>query len=219
VPYTGRYREQVRLGPVTDPQRPPAITPEQLREAVRGRYAAVASNPQGGYPFRVGRDFAEALGYPADILDSVASDAIEAFTGVATPMLRAELQPGETVLDLGCGSGLDLAIAARAVGPRGRAIGVDMAEPMVERAAATVRALGFDWAEARVAYAEALPLPDATVDCAVANGILNLSSDKSAVLAEVARVLKPGGRFVLAETTLRHELPPDSVQSLEAWFR
>ena len=94
-----------------------------------------------------------------------------------------------------------------------------MAEPMVDRASATLQKLGFDWAEARVAYAEALPLADAPVDCVVANGILNLSPDKSAVLAEIVRVLKPGGRFVLAETTLRHELPPDSVQNLEDWFR
>jgi ubiquinone/menaquinone biosynthesis C-methylase UbiE len=90
---------------------------------------------------------------------------------------------------------------------------------MVERATATVQALDYTWAEARVAYAEALPLADATVDCVVANGILNLSPDKSAVLTEIARVLKPGGRFVLAETTLRHELPPDAVHDLEDWFR
>jgi arsenite methyltransferase len=204
---------------VADAQIPPEISPERLREAVRDRYVTVASDPDGRYSFRVGREFAEALGYPSELLDSVPSTATEAFIGVATPMLRADLRPGETVLDLGCGGGLDLALAAKAVGPTGRAIGIDMAETMVERATATVRALGYAWAEARVAYAEALPIPDASVDCVVANGILNLSPDKSAVLAEIARVLKPDGRFVLAETTLRHELPPDSVQDLEDWFR
>lgn len=198
---------------------PPDLGPTELRAAVRDRYAAVASDPEGQYAFRVGRDFAEALGYPSELLDSLPVSAIDAFTGVATPMLRADLQPGETVLDLGCGGGLDLALAARAVGPTGRAIGVDMAEPMVERASATMRSLGFDWADARVGYAEALPVPDASVDCVVANGILNLSPDKSEVLAEVARILKPGGRFILAETTLRHELPPGSVNGLEDWFR
>lgn len=200
-------------------QQLPDFAPEQLREAVRDRYAAVAADPEGAYAFRVGREFAEALGYPADLLDSVPAQAVEAFTGVATPMLRAELQPGEAVLDLGCGGGLDLALAARAVGPSGRAIGVDMAGPMVERATATVQALGYTWAEAHVGYAESLPPADASVDCVVANGILNLSPDKSAVLVEIARVLKPSGRFVLAETTLRYELPPDAVQSLEDWFR
>src|SRR5215216_5975334 len=132
---------------MVDAQRPPNLTPAQLREAVRDRYTAVAADPAGHYSFRVGRDFAEALGYPPDLLDSVPSHAVEAFTGVATPMLRAELQPGETVLDLGCGGGLDLALAARAVGPTGRAIGVDMAEPMADRATATIRSLGYTWAE------------------------------------------------------------------------
>jgi arsenite methyltransferase len=149
----------------------------------------------------------------------VPSAATEAFTGVATPVLLADLRAGETVLDLGCGAGLDLILAARAVGPTGSAIGVDMAEPMVARANANLRAAGLKWAEARVGFAEALPLPNASVDCVVANGILNLAPDKSAVLEEVARVLRPGGRFVLAETTLRHEIPPDTVQTLEDWFR
>jgi arsenite methyltransferase len=204
---------------VADAQLPAGIDPERLRDAVRDRYAAVGSAPDGSYSFRVGRDFAEALGYPPELLDGIPATATEVFTGVSVPILRAELAPGETVLDLGCGGGLDLALAARAVGPTGRAIGVDMAATMVERADATLGALGFAWAEARVAYAEALPLPDASVDAVVANGILNLSPDKSAVLAEVARVLKPGGRFVLAETTLRHELPPGSVTGLDDWFR
>jgi SAM-dependent methyltransferase len=198
---------------------PEGVDQNELRAAVRERYARVAARPDEPYAFRVGREFAEALGYPAELLDSLPPRATEAFTGVATPVLRADLKPGEIVLDLGCGGGLDLALAARAVGPTGRAIGIDMADAMVERATATVQALGYGWAEAHVGHAKTLPLVDASVDCVVANGILNLSPDKSAVLTEIARVLKPGGRFVLAETTLRHELPPDSVQSLEDWFR
>jgi len=197
---------------------PEGIDPTELRAAVRERYTDVANEPERGFAFRVGREFAEALGYPAELLDMMPASASEAFTGVATPVLRAELQPEETVLDLGCGGGLDLALAAQAVGPTGRAIGIDMAEPMVERARDALRQLGLTWAEARVGYAEALPVPDASVDCVVANGILNLSPDKSVVLAEVARVLRPSGRFVLAETTLRHPLPAEAVRDLESWF-
>jgi SAM-dependent methyltransferase len=197
---------------------PPGITPADLRAAVRERYARVAREPERGYTFRVGRAFAEALAYPPGLLDTIPTIATEAFTGVATPVLHAELAPGERVLDLGCGGGLDLVLATRAVGPTGRAIGVDMAEPMVERARAALGALGLAWGEARVGYAEALPLPAASVDCVVANGILNLSPDKAAVLAEVARVLGPDGRFVLAETTLRHPLPREMVRDLEGWF-
>jgi arsenite methyltransferase len=197
---------------------PEGVDPSDLQTAVRERYAQVASEPDERYPFRVGRAFAEALGYPPELLDSVPESAIEAFTGVATPMLRADLHPGETVVDLGCGGGLDLALAARAVGPAGRAIGIDMAGPMVSRAQRTLRQLAFWWGEAREGRAEALPLDDASADCIVANGILNLSPDKSAVLSEIARVLKPGGRLVVAETTLRHALPPDYVRDLEGWF-
>lgn len=198
---------------------PAGLDNDALRDAVRDRYAAVAERPAGRYSFRVGREFAEALGYPSELLDGVPSAATEAFTGVATPVLLAGLRAGETVLDLGCGAGLDLVLAARAVGSTGRAIGVDMAEPMVRRANANLRAAKLEWAEARTGFAEALPLPSASVDCVVANGILNLAPAKSAVLEEVARVLRPGGRFVLAETTLRHEIPPDSVRTLEDWFR
>ena len=204
-------------GPVTG--LPIELSPDGLRGAVRERYAAVAARPEGAYSFRVGRAFAQALGYPPELLDALPPAASEAFTGVATPVFRAELGPGETVLDLGCGGGLDLILAARGVGRRGRAIGVDMAEPMVARARGNLAALGLGQAGAVVAFAEALPLPDAAVDCVVANGILNLSPDKYAILAEVARVLRPGGRFILAETTLRHELPPGNIQSLEDWFR
>jgi SAM-dependent methyltransferase len=197
---------------------PEGIGPAELRAAVRERYARVASRPDEGYAFRVGRAFAEALGYPSDLLDTVPAPALDAFTGVATPVLHAELQPGESVLDLGCGGGLDLVLAARAVGPGGRAIGIDMAAPMVERAEEALHQLGLTQAEARQGLAEALPLPAASVDCVLANGILNLSPDKSAVLSEIARVLKPGGRLILAETTLRQPLPSDHVRDLEGWF-
>jgi SAM-dependent methyltransferase len=197
---------------------PEGVDPSTLRDAVRDRYSQVASSPDQCYAFRVGREFAEALGYPSELLDTIPAIALDAFTGVASPVLRADLQPGERVLDLGCGSGLDLAIAAQAVGPTGRAIGVDMAAPMVARARQTLRQLGLTWAEAREACAEFLPLPDVSIDCVVANGILNLSPDKSVVVAEIARVLKTGGRLVLAETTLRHPLPPDQVRNLENWF-
>ncbi len=195
------------------------LTGDELRAAVRDRYAAVSRQPTAGYSFRVGREFAEALGYPPELLEAVPPSATMAFTGVAAPILRAELCPGESVLDLGCGGGLDLILAARAVGSTGRAVGVDMVEPMVARANDNLRTLGLGWALACVSFAEALPLADRSVDCVIANGILNLAPDKSAVLAEVARVLRPGGRFVVAETTLRHELPPGSIQCLEDWFR
>jgi SAM-dependent methyltransferase len=197
----------------------PSITPDELRAAVRDRYSAVATEPRHGYSFRVGREFAEALGYPSDLLATVPDSAIEAFTGVATPIFMADLRPGESVVDLGCGAGLDLVLAARIVGDAGSVTGVDMAPAMVARARQTIDGAGLTNARVFEARVESLPLEPASVDCAIANGILNLSPDKGEVLREVGRVLKPGGRFILAETTLRHELPPDSVTSIEDWFR
>lgn len=196
------------------------MTPDELRAAVRDRYGAVGTNPASDdFGFKVGREFAEALGYPADVLDAAPPEATDAFTGVATPVLRADLVPGETVVDLGCGAGLDLSIAARAVGPTGRAIGVDMAEPMTDRARRTVAALGLTNAEVRCTTADETGLHVASADCVLVNGLLNLSPSKEDVLREVARVLRPGGRFVLAETTLHAPLPAGTVSTVDDWFR
>ncbi|MDQ6670389.1 MAG: methyltransferase domain-containing protein [Chloroflexota bacterium] len=194
-------------------------TAEEIREAVRVRYSQVAREPEGQYNFRVGRAFAEALGYPASLLDELPASVTEAFTGVACPSLLAEVQPGQAVVDLGSGGGLDLVVLARKVGPGGRAIGVDFAQDMVDRARQNVAALDLRQTELRQATAEDTGIPAASVDWVVINGLLNLTPDKSAVMDEVARILAPGGRLLLAETTLQSPLPPDSLRSLDDWFR
>jgi ubiquinone/menaquinone biosynthesis C-methylase UbiE len=193
--------------------------PEVVRNAVRERYGAVAREPGGAYNFRVGRQFAQELGYPADLLDDLPQSASEAFTGVAAASLLADPGPGETVVDLGAGGGLDLAVLARKVGPRGRAIGVDFAPDMVARARWTLRQLGLEHAEVLETGAEHTGLPDAHADLVVINGLLNLSPDKRAVLDEIARILRPDGRVLLAETTLRAPLAEGAVASLDDWFR
>ena len=208
--------------PIPDPlaaQLPAGLTAPAIEEAVRKRYSDVALQPEGKYGFRVGRLYAEALGYPAALLDQLPASLCEAFTGVATPTLRAPVRAGDTVVDLGCGGGLDLALLAWMVGPRGRAIGVDSAPGMVERARRNLAALQLPQAEVREAPAHATGLPDSSADWVVANGILNLSPDKAPILEEIRRVLKPGGRFLLAETTLSEELPDGKVGTLDDWFR
>jgi len=198
---------------------PPGLTPDAIRLAVRERYSQVGAHPDSGYNFRVGRVFAEALGYPASILDQLPPSVWEAFTGVATPSLVADVRPGETVVDLGCGAGLDLALLSWRTGPRGRVVGIDVADGMVERARRNLALLDLRQTEVHHTSADDTGLPDAAVDWAIANGILNLSTDKDAIIRETARILRPGGRFLLAETTLARPLPPDAVGSLDDWFR
>lgn len=190
-----------------------------VRRAVRERYDAVATDPAGESTFRVGRQFAEALGYPPTLLDRLPAASVASFTGVATPVFAAGLQGGERVLDLGCGAGVDSAVAAEAVGTDGRVLAVDLASEMVRRTAAVVEALQLENVLVGRADAEALPLPDAAVDVVLVNGLFNLCPDKAAVLTEVARVTRPGGRLVAAETILTRPLAEGEVASIEDWFR
>ena len=197
-------------------------TADDIRKAVQTRYSQVAREPGGKYNFRVGRAFAEALGYPADLLDALPAALSEAFTGVFSttdPGLLADVKPGQTVVDLGSGGGLDLVVLAGKVGPTGHAIGVDFAPDMVERARRSLAALDLPQVEVCLAAAEHTPVADGSVDWVVINGLLNLSPDKRAVLCEVARILAPAGRLLLAETTLRAPLRDGALTSIEDWFR
>jgi SAM-dependent methyltransferase len=195
------------------------LGPATLRRAVQERYQAVASDPQGHYNFRVGRAYAEALGYPHALLDSLPEETVNRFTGVSTPVLSAHLAPGECVLDLGCGAGLDTAVAAAAVGESGQVVALDFALAMARQTAHAAQTLGYKQVQVCQASAEALPLASGTMDCVLVNGLFNLVPEKRAVFKEVARVLRPGGRLIAAETVLTKSLPDGEVTSLDDWFR
>jgi arsenite methyltransferase len=190
-----------------------------LRRAVRERYDAVADDPAGSYGFRVGRQFAEALGYPPALLDRLPTSSVERFTGVATPVYAAALQPGERVLDLGCGAGVDTAVASEAVGAAGRVVALDFAEAMVRQTCMSVAALDLEQVAVCQGDAEALPLATGSIDCVLVNGLFNLAPDKSRVLTEAARVTRPGGRLVAAETVITRPLDEGELASLDDWFR
>ena len=151
--------------------------------------------------------------YSPEELAMLPTEAVTLALGVGHPIHRAGLRPGETVLDLGCGAGIDTLLAARSVGPTGRAIGIDMTPEMVARARANAEAAGFANVEVLEGMIEALPLPDASVDVAVSNGVLNLSTRKSRVLAETLRVLRPGGRVAIADLVLDQALPEEVLKS------
>jgi arsenite methyltransferase len=191
---------------------------DELRDKVRHMYRSVAEQPRGPhFHFEMGRALAERLGYPAADLDGVPAAALESFAGVGYYFDLARLEPGETVVDLGSGSGTDAFIAARYVGPTGRVVGVDMTDAQLEKAARLARAGGFTQVECRQGLIEKLPLEDREADCVVSNGVINLCADKAAVFSEAARVLRPGGRLAIADIVTDVQLPPDVTCNTTLW--
>ena len=193
---------------------------ETLRQAVWRAYADVARRPADEHPFAVGRQFAEALGYPTADLDGLPAVTVEAFAGVSNVAAFAELPSGARVLDLGCGAGLDALLAARRVGPHGAVIGVDFSHDMLARAAEGAREAELNQAQVGfcLGAAEALPLESASIDVALVNGIFNLNPARQAIFAELARVVRPGGSVFAAELILRQTLPAEAAPSLDDWF-
>jgi SAM-dependent methyltransferase len=181
----------------------------EIKEVVRSAYADIDAG--------AGRPAAQRL-YTEAELAAVPSGALDWALGVGNPVRHAALQPGEIVLDVGCGAGIDAILAARAVGPSGRAIGLDLLEEMCERARAHARDAGVErWTEFVRGEMEDIPLPDSSVDVVVSNGVINLSPRKSRVLAEIRRVLRPGGRLSIADLTVNDELPPELQTNDAAW--
>jgi len=192
---------------------------DEIKAAVAERYSLVATAPGERFNFPVGRKFAESVGYVAALLDRLPASMSDSFTGAGNPQPFVDPQPGETILDLGCGAGLDLYLYARAVGPSGKVLGLDFSAAMLRKAQENLRRAGIDNAEFLEAPSDAIPLPDASVDLVTANGIFNLSPDKVAVMREVARVLRPGGRTIFAEIVLKSELPREECREINDWFR
>lgn len=194
-------------------------TPTEIKTAVAERYGLVATAPGQKFNFPVGRNFAESVGYEPALLDRLPTGMWESFTGAGNPQPFVDARVGETVLDLGCGAGLDLCLYAQKVGPTGRLYGLDLSKAMIDKARGNLAALGIPNVEWLHAAADTIPLPDNSVDLVTANGIYNLSPEKDAVMKEVARVLKPGGRTIFAEIVLKSELPQDVRREINDWFR
>ncbi len=194
------------------------MDPEKTRTAVREAYSKAARKPRGSHPFPVGKRFAKSVGYPAALLKTIPRLSFESFSGVSNVSLFSEIGDAMTVLDLGCGAGLDAIVASRRVGAGGRVVGVDFSPDMVLKARRAVDEDGADNLEVVVAGGECLPLHTGSIDLVLVNGIFNLNPWREQIFRELARVVKTGGTVWSAEIILRAPLPEAHRRSEAAWF-
>jgi arsenite methyltransferase len=193
------------------------VNTDELEAKVKEMYRQGAGQPHGEFHFELGEPVAIRVGYDADRLASVPTGAVESFAGVGFFFDLAALQTGETVVDLGSGSGMDAFYAAGLVGPGGRVVGVDFTLEQLDKArrlAVEAGAGNVEFIEGRI---EAVPLPDASADCVVSNGVINLCPDKRAVFADAARVLRPGGRLAIADIVTEQQLTDAIVRNADLW--
>jgi arsenite methyltransferase len=188
-----------------------------LREEIRKTYTGVSTAPEQEFIFPTGRAWAQELGYPEQELARVPDATVESFAGVANHWTLGGIEPGSVVLDLGCGAGTDLLIAAQMTGPTGRVIGVDMTPTMLERARQSATEMGLRNVEMHESLIEALPLDEASVDVVISNGVIDLVPDKDAVFDEIDRVLRPGGRLQVADVVIHHEVSEDARKRIDLW--
>ena len=200
----------------------PEITPEdkqKIGQGIREKYAKVAVSPQGLFRYPTGRAGLEALRYDPEILKTIPAGAVDSFCGVGNPFQLGPVGEGETLLDIGSGGGLDCLVAARMVGPEGKVVGLDLSPEMISRAKENLQASGLT----NVTFLEwsggTLPFPENSFDLVISNGVINLVPDKQKVLREIARVLKPGGRLMMADQILIGEGPKDPQARIASWFR
>ncbi|HEV2062146.1 MAG TPA: methyltransferase domain-containing protein [Solirubrobacteraceae bacterium] len=196
---------------------PIGVDVDVLRSEIQKTYSEVSTEQDKDFIFPTGRAWAEELGYPQPELSRVPDASVESFAGVANHFQLGTIEPGATVLDLGCGAGTDLLIAAQMVGPEGRVVGVDMTASMLDRVRQSAREMGLENVELHESLIESLPLEDASVDVVISNGVIDLVPDKEAVFAEIDRVLRPGGRLQVADVVIHKEVSEDARARIDLW--
>jgi SAM-dependent methyltransferase len=196
---------------------PAKINVQDLRQQISDKYSEVALMPEKGFHFHTGSFLATMLGYDAVLLDGLPFGTVESFAGTGNPFSMGNLKSGEIVLDIGSGAGFDSLIAARQVATDGRVIGVDMTDAMLEKAAEGARQMDLTNVEFRKGLAEELPVKDESIDVVISNGVINLCPDKEVVMREVHRVLKPRGRFQIADIIVHKSVPQSAKNNIDLW--
>ncbi len=194
-----------------------SVERRRIREGIAEKYKRVAVSPEGKFNYPTGRSGLEGLKYDPRWIKSLPGDILASYCGVGNPFSLEPIGKGETVLDIGCGAGVDTLIAAILVGPEGRATGIDLIPEMLNRARTNLKRTPLKNVTFRKGSAEQLPFADGTFDVVISNGAFNLIPDKARALTEVFRVLKPSGRFLLADEILTGEMPADTESMVENW--
>jgi arsenite methyltransferase len=188
-----------------------------LKDEIKRTYAMVSREPETDFIFPTGREWAEDLGYPGQLLARVPDAAVESFAGVANPFSLSELAPGERVVDVGCGAGTDTLVAAQMVGASGRVTGIDMTHEMLEKARRAAGEMGMANVELVEGEVEHLPFEDASFDVVISNGVIDLIPDKDAVFSEIFRVLEPGGRIQIADVSIQAPVSEEGRRNIDLW--
>ena len=197
--------------------RPAAVDADVLRSQIQDKYAEVAEEPEKGFHFHTGFSLAMMLGYPEEKVRELPSSAVDSFAGTGNPFEFGDMSPGELVVDIGSGAGFDALQSAIQVGSTGRVTGIDMTPAMIAQAQNAADSMGLRNIEFLEGLAESLPVEDAAADVVTSNGVINLTPDKLAVLKEVFRVLKPGGRAQIADITVQIEVPQSAKDDIDLW--
>jgi SAM-dependent methyltransferase len=192
---------------------------KRIEEGLRQKYVQVAISPEGNFQYPTGKAGLKGQNYNPDILNSLPDDVLSSYCGVGNPFSLGPINEGETVLDVGCGAGVDSLVAAKMVGPSGKVVGIDLIPEMLDRARKNLELTTFLNVSFEKASAEDLPFPDASFDVVISNGVINLIPDKLKALKEVHRVLKPFGRLMMADQVLTADLPEDAESMVANWAK